>query len=428
VSHVRFPKFALPAICAALIAAQASPAAADEPAPFPGFTAVDSYAQGQVATGYLYAVGDEESRLVGANAQLNGPPAGSQAIAAFFQRGEGGTYVYDFLGGGQPGKPGKLPDPPPGEAAGYFPASPGEATFAGPISSAGGQAADGRFHAKATSTPSSIAEAAITNYNAAGQFILEWAHITSHTEPAEGGVRATSTSVLHGITIGPLRIDNLTSTATGLITPKDKAKGIANTVVTGATVNGTPVQITDQGVVVAGAPTPGAQQQVNDAFAASGYKGVALVPAMVQTQKDGTFQALTAGMRMVYRNDDLGANNPQGFAGGGFQFGGAEVRLLGHASDAGFGAPPVAPPSGVSTRTLSRLQNAAWTAPLDGVHTGPTLVPGSGNREMTPKVATDLRHGYLAFGAALICLSFLALLRLRLVRRRLSVRRMRSRS
>jgi hypothetical protein len=424
---VRFPLFALPALCAALITAQASPAAADEPGPFPGFTAVDSYAQGQVATGYLFAVGDEESRLVGANAQLNGPPAGSQAIAAFFQRGHGGTYVYDFLGGGQPGKPGKLPDPPPGEAAGYFPASPSEATFAGPISSAGGQAADGRFHAKATSTPSSIAEAAITNYNAAGQFVLEWAHITSHTEPSQGGVLAESTSVLHGLTIGPLRIDTLVSKATGLITPNDKPKGGASTVVTGATVNGMPVQITDQGVVVAGSPAPGAQQQVNDAFAGAGYKGVALVPATVATEKDGTYHALTAGMQMIYRNDDLGANNPQGFSGGGFQFGGAEIKLLGHSADAGLGSPPVAPP-GSSTRTLSGLQNAAWTAPLGATQTEPALLPAAGNREMTPKVASHLSNGYLAFGAALIWLMLLAILRLRFVRRRLSAWRIRDRS
>jgi len=418
--------FALPLVCSALIVVQAPPAAADGPTPFPGFTAVDSYAQGQVATGYLYAVGDEESRLVGANAVLNGPPAGSQALAAFFQRGQGGTYVYDFLGGGQPGKPGALPDPPPGEAAGYFPASPNEATFAGPISSAGGQVADGRFYAKATPTPSSIADAAITNYNAAGQFMLEWAHINSHTEPGQGGVQAASTSVLHGLTIGPLHIDTLLSTATGLITPKDKPKGTAGTVVTGATVNGTPVQITDQGVVVAGTPSPAVQKQVNDAFAGAGYQGVALVPAVIQTEKDGTFHLLTAGLRMVYRNDDLGANNPQGFAGGGFQVGGAEIKLLGHAAEGAPGDVPSAPP-GVSTRTLSTLQNAAWTAPLGGVQTVPILLPAGGNREMTPKVATDLRHGYLAFGAALIWLTFLALFRLRFVRRRLSAWRMRPR-
>jgi hypothetical protein len=408
---LRLSLLALPLACTALIVVQAIPAAADDPNPFPGFTAVESYAQGQVFTGYLYAVGDEESRLVGANATLNGPPAGSQAIAAFFQRGQGGTYVYDFLGGGQPGKPGVLPDPPPGEADGYFPANPQEGNFAGPISTGSGQAADGRFHAKATSTPSSVADAAVTDVNAAGQFVLEWAHINSHTEPGNGGVVAESVSVLHGLTIGPLRIDNLTSIAKGLITPKGKPQGTVSTIVTGATVNGTAVQITDQGVVVAGTPAPGAQQQVNDAFAQAGYSGVAILPAQLGTDDDGTFHAVTDGLQMIYRNDELGANNPQGFAGGGLAFGGAAIKMLGTPADA-----PLA------TRHLSNFQNAAWTAPLNGVQTEPAVLRAGGNSEMTPKVASDLRHGFLVFGAALICLTLLALCRVRFLRRQLMAR------
>jgi hypothetical protein len=364
-----------------------------------------------VATGYLYAVGDEESRLVGANATLNGPPAGSQAIAAFFQRGQGGTYVYDFLGGGQPGKPGVLPDPPPGEADGYFPANPQEGTFAGPISTAGGQAADGRFHAKATPTPSSVADAAVTDVSSAGQFVLEWAHINSHTEPGDGGVVAESTAVLHGLTVGPLRIETLTSVAKGLITPKGKPQGTVSTVVTGATVSGTAVQITDQGLVVAGTPAPGAQKQVNDAMAQAGYSGVAILPATMSTDDDGTFHVVTDGLQMIYRNDDLGANNPQGFAGGGLAFGGAAIKLL--------GTPAGAP---VATRQLSNLQHAAWTGPLNGVQTEPAVIRASGNGEMTPKVAADLRHGYLAFGAALVCLMLVSLCRVRSVRRRLMAR------
>jgi hypothetical protein len=408
---VRLSLLALPVACTALIVVQAIPAAADDPDPFPGFTAVESYAQGQVATGYLYAVGDEESRLIGANATLNGPPAGSQAIAAFFQRGQGGTYVYDFLGGGQPGKPGVLPDPPPGEADGYFPASPSEGSFQGPISMGSGQAADSRFTAKATPTPSSVADAAVTDFNAAGQFVLEWAHINSHTEPGKGGVVAVSTAVLHGLTVGPLRIDTLTSTATGLITPKGKPEGTVSTIVTGATVSGTPVQITDKGVVVSGSPAPGAQQQVNDAMAKAGYSGVAILPAQVTTDDDGTFHAVTNGLQMIYRNDELGANNPQGFAGGGLAFGGAAIKMLGRAADA-----PLA------TRQLPTVQNAAWTAPLNGVHTEPALLRAGANSEMTPKVASHLRHGYLAFSVSLICLMLVALLRVRFVRQRLFAR------
>ena len=408
---MRLSLLALPVACTALILVQAVPAVADDPDPFPGFTAVESDAQGQMGTGYLYAVGDEESRLVGADATLNGPPAGSQAIAAFFQRGQGGTYVYDFIGGGQPGKPGVLPDPPPGEADGYFPASPQEGKFEGPISTGSGQAADSRFTAKATPTPSSVADAAITDFNAAGQFVLEWAHVNSHTEPGKGGVVAESTSVLHGLTIGPLRIDNLTSVATGLITPKGKPQGTVSTIVTGATVSGTPVQITDHGIVVSGSPTPGAQQQVNDAMAQAGYAGVAILPARITTDEDGTFHAVTNGMQMIYRNDDLGANNPQGFAGGGFAFGGASIKMLGRAAD-----------TPIATRQLGTVQHAAWTAPLNGVHTEPAVLRASGNGEMTPKVAADLRHGFLAFGVALACLMLVSLCRVRSVRRRLMAR------
>jgi hypothetical protein len=422
---VRFSRLALPAVATALVMVQAVPAAAEDPNPFPGFVAVESYAQGQVFTGYLFAVGDEESRLMGANATLNGPPAGSQAIAAFFQRGQGGTYVYDFVGGGQPGKKGALPDPPPGEADGYFPASPSGGTFAGPISTASGQAADGRFHAEATPTPSALADAAATDVNAAGQFVLEWAHINSSTEPGNGGVVAKSTSVLHGLSIGPLRIDNLTSTATGLITPKGQPQGAVSTIVTGATVSGTPVQITDHGIVVAGTPTPGAQQQVNDAMAHAGYSGVAILPAKISTDDDGTFHAVTNGLQMIYRNDQLGANNPQGFAGGGMAFGGAAIKMLGHAADAGItGVPPAG--HAAPTRTLSNLQNAAWTAPLGGVQTEPALLRANG--EMTPKVASDLRHGYLAFGAALTALMLLSVCRLRFLRRRVISWRVRPRS
>src|SRR4029077_14397690 len=110
------------------------PVVADEGAPsavFPGFTAVDAHAQGQLATGSLFAVRDELTRLVGSAVEINGPPAGSQAIAAFIQRGAGGTYVYGVAGGGGNGKGGALPQPPPGEADAFFPANPQQASWEG---------------------------------------------------------------------------------------------------------------------------------------------------------------------------------------------------------------------------------------------------------------------------------------------------------
>jgi hypothetical protein len=146
-------------------------------------------------------------------------------------------------------------------------------------------------------------------------------------------------------------------------------------------------------------------------MAGAGYSGVAILPAQMSTDDDGTFHAITNGLQMIYRNDDLGANNPQGFAGGGLEFGGARIKMLGRASDA-----PVA------IRHLSNVENAAWTAPLNGVQTEPALIRASGNGEMTPKVAADLRHGYLAFGVALVCVMLVSLCRVRFLRRRLMAR------
>lgn len=330
------------------------PALADEGAPanvFPGFTAVDSHAQGQLATGYLFAVGDEITRLVGAAVEINGPPPGSQAIAAFIQRGAGGTYVYGVAGGGGNGKGGALPQPPPGEADAFYPASPQSAQWQGPITGgAKTQVIDGRMIAKADATPTARGDAAVTDVVVPGALEVAKAVVDSHSEPTDSGVVSESVSVLSGVTIGPLHIDTIVSRAYAMV-PADPgpSKGIARTIVTGATVNGTPVQITDQGIVAGSNPSgPSPQGQINDAMAKSGYPEVKLTPSSVSTGNDGTFSAVTGVLQVIHRDPKLGAQNPQGFQGGGFSVGGAEVSVLAQrcAPNCGGGldlsAPPVA--------------------------------------------------------------------------------------
>jgi hypothetical protein len=94
-------------------------------------------------------------------------------------------------------------------------------------------------------------------------------------------------------------------------------------------VNGSPVQITDQGIVAGGSPSgPGPQSQINDAMAKAGYPEVRLTPSIVKTGEDGSFSATTGVLQVIHRDEKLGAQNPQGFQGGGFSVGGAEVSIL----------------------------------------------------------------------------------------------------
>lgn len=317
-------------------AEEGDPAASDPTtaaaATFPGFAAVDSYAQGQLATGYFFAVGDEENRLVGAQSVINGPPAGSGNVAAFFQRGVAASYMYGLIGGGGPGKAGVLPQPPPGEAGAFFPADPPEATWEGPITAgAKGPAVDGRFHAKATPTPTGVADAAVTSIDVPGQFKAEQAVVVSHTEPAEGGVAAESVSVVRGLAVGPLKVESLVSRAYGFISSAPGApKGTGTTVLEGVTVNGTPVKVTDKGVVVGDQSAPGAQEQVNAALTQAGFKEVRLTASSATPgDNDESVKVVAGSLRFVHRDNDFGAKNPQGFSGGGFSIGGADVRVLG---------------------------------------------------------------------------------------------------
>jgi hypothetical protein len=296
---------------------------------FHGFGAFDTQAQGQIAT-VIGFMGDlaEEDRLVGALAEINGPPAGSRNIAAFVQRGAAASYSYGVFGG-PGGAAGVLPQPPPGEANAFYPAEPLEMTFAGPLTTAaGGPVIDGRVHTKATDVPTGFAEATVTRVQVPGQFEVGQSSVVSHTEPADGGVAAESVTVLHDIVIGPLHIATMVSRAFAFIPASGgPPKAVATTVVAGATVNGTPVEITDRGVVAGDGGAPGAQTEVNTALGKAGLDDVRLTPASV-VPGDDTVEAVTGALRVVHRDPKFGAQYLQGMEGGGFSIGGAQARIL----------------------------------------------------------------------------------------------------
>ncbi|HEY3238264.1 MAG TPA: hypothetical protein VGL92_01775 [Acidimicrobiia bacterium] len=296
---------------------------------FHGFGSFETRAQGQVAelTGFLNAF-REDNRIVGAVSEINGPPANSRNIAAFFQRGEGATFIYGVIGGGG-GERGTLPDPPPGEANAFYPTDPPESTFAGPVASGTNQVPDGRFHAKATETPTGRADAAVIKLVSEGLFTVEASTVVSHTEPVNGGVRAESVSVLQQVTAGPLLIQTLVSRAMAFVPAAGgEPTGIASTVVEGATVGGQPVQITDKGVLVGENANPLNQEQVNKAFADAGFEQVRLLPSTAKSSDGGQAVLADAGvLEFVKQDEAFGASNPQGFSGGGFSLGGATAGI-----------------------------------------------------------------------------------------------------
>jgi hypothetical protein len=318
------------------------PVAADElgpPAPsgddgggFHGFGSFDTHAQAQIATltGFLNAFREDNS-LVGTVSEINGPPANSRNIAAFFERGRGATFVYGVIGG-PGGARGTLPDPPPGEANAYFPTDPPEMTWSGPVTGAGfPQVVDSRFHAKATADPTGRADGAVTALSDPGYFTAGQAAAVSHTEPVEGGVAAEAVSIVHQLQVGPLLIQNIVSRAYAFVPTNGDPKGIATTVIDGAKVGDTPVQITDKGIVVADKTNPLGQEQVNKAMRDAGYPEVQLLPSIAKPGDDGASVSSTAGtLEFVKQDEKFGASNPQGFSGGGFSIGGAAAVISTH--------------------------------------------------------------------------------------------------
>lgn len=296
---------------------------------FHGFAQFDTHAKGQIVTltGFLNAFREDNS-VVGAVSEINGPPATSRNIAAFFLRGQGATFVYGVIGGPGGGR-GTLPDPPPGEANAYYPTDdpPYEMTWTGPITGLGlPQVVDSKFHAKASDVPTGRADGALTALSSPGHFSIGQATVVAHTEPADGGVQAESVSVVHELKVGPLLIQNIVSRAFAFVPTSGDPKGVASTVIDGAKVGETPVQITDKGIVVADQTNPLNQEQVNKAMADAGYPQVRLIPSIAKASEDGSGVSSTAGtLEFVKHDEKFGASNPQGFSGGGFSIGGAEA-------------------------------------------------------------------------------------------------------
>jgi hypothetical protein len=296
----------------------------------------------------------------------------------------------------------------------------------------------------------------VTSVEVPGQLAVGQVIVVSHTEPSEDGITAESISVLHGITVGPLHVESMVSRAYGFVSAAPGApKGIASTVVEGASVNGTPVQLTDKGVVVGDQAAPGAQGQVNAALAQGGFADIRLVPSVATPGGDNeSVEAVTGSLRVVHRDPKFGAQNPQGFSGGGFSVGGAEVRVLGHRcapacpgadgeiapAEPGLTVPVDQPPPAAAASPTPVGVPALSSAVPDSISTSfadagsaypsasaapvvlsndssstvavtpPSLaVPSASGRrsvalasELSPKVARGLRDGYLAVGLALI--------------------------
>src|SRR5436190_9052878 len=245
---------------AAVLLAGTGPATAEEPAgtssPAAAFDSFSILAQSQMSAGYLYAVGDEDEHFAAAKAAVD-KPENVLAIAAAIQRGTAAGYTYGAtIGGGANGGAGGkgiAPEPPPGEADGQYPSTPAEMTWEGPVTAgAKGPVIDGRAHAKASSAPSGTADFKVSHFDVPNTLTVDQAVSTSRGEPVAAGLEGESVGVLKGVTIGgALKIDSLVSRAYGLIpaTPGD-TKAIGFTVIEGATVNGTPVQIDNTGLRV----------------------------------------------------------------------------------------------------------------------------------------------------------------------------------
>ena len=318
------------------------------PAGFFGFSRIQSVAQGQLGTGYFFAIGDEVNRVVGARAEMAGPPINTRSTAAFIQRGVGATYVYG-VAGGPGGTSGALPDPPPGEAPAYWPTEPNESTFEGPVTAAldgsdgrDPRTVDGRFHASATEQAAALADAAVTRVQVPGYFAAEGGSVVSRSSPVPTGFEAESVSVVNGLVIGPLRIETLVSRAYGFVPSlPGEPKAVASTVVEGATVGKVPVKITDNGVVAADQTSPDVQAQVQEALKGAGISDVRLLGSLSKPDQDGQQVSAEAGTLQVVRNDhELGNQNPQGFRGGGFAIGGAEVTVTGTRCEPACAGPP----------------------------------------------------------------------------------------
>jgi hypothetical protein len=339
------------AVAVALLSSQGL-AGAEEPTdsttPASAFATFSILGQSQVATTWLYAVGEEDEHIGGAKVAVD-KPENVAAIAAAFQRGTAAGYTYGATvgGGSNAGAGGKgiAPEPPPGEADGQYPSSPDQMTWEGTLTSgAKGPVIDGRAHAKATGAPSGEAQFILQHFDVPGQLTVDHAVTASRGTPTAPGLEGESTSVVRGITIGKtIKIDSLISTTYALLpAASGEIKAVGRTVVQGASVNGTPVEIGDTGIRVSDQGQGTAQkaqldEQLTKGLASANIEDIRLARATIDKDDKGKVLIDAPSLVIKWRDKTVAANNPQGFSGGGLALGGATLSLEGEraATDSG---------------------------------------------------------------------------------------------
>jgi|SRR5581483_2805107 len=363
---------------AVALVAWSGTAGADEPGDSPAppaaaFATFSVFGQSQVATTWLYAVGDEDEHIGGAKVAVD-KPENVAALAAAFQRGTAAGYTYGAtVGGGQnagAGGRGIAPEPPPGEADGQFPSSPAEQTWEGGLTSgAKGPVVDGRAHAKATGAPSGEAQFILQHLDIPGQLTVDHAVTVSHGAPTADGLVGESSSVIRGITIAKtIKIDSLISTTYALLpATAGDTKAIGRTVVQGATVNGTAVEIGDTGIRASDQGQGTAQkaqldEQLSKSLAAANIEDIRVARAAV-TRGDGGKVAIDAPALVIkYRDPKMAGSNPQGFAGGGLAIGGATLSVEGQrAAAAGDSGGTEQPVTQGGSPWQPRWKSATWS-------------------------------------------------------------------
>jgi hypothetical protein len=105
-------------------------------------------------------------------------------------------------------------------------------------------------------------------------------------------------------------------------------------------VGKTPVMVTDRGIVVADKGDPTAADKVRAALTQAGLSDVRLLPSLANASDNKQqISAQTGGLAVIHRDPKFGASNPQGFQGGGFAVGGAEVSVVGQRCDPACASP-----------------------------------------------------------------------------------------
>jgi hypothetical protein len=161
--------------------------------------------------------------------------------------------------------------------------------------------------------------------------------------------------------------------------------------------------VTDQGIVVADKGDPTAAQKVRAALTQAGLNDVKLLPSLAApSENKQQVNAQTGGLQVIHRDPKFGASNPQGFQGGGFALGGAEVTVVGQqcdpacASPAGAGQTPglsLEPPAPAGNQSQSATPIPSFSlvgsAPL-GDASG-FVEPGPSGEAMSDRPVTFTR-------------------------------------